>query len=55
MIDSKVPGRGALRVLMALAAAVAAVWMVMFLGEIIGNSRIKAEQQRTGGGVPRGL
>ncbi|MDR6789501.1 hypothetical protein J2Y58_002874 [Sphingomonas sp. BE138] len=54
MTDPKLPSRRALRFLAILAAAVAFVWVVAFVGENISHTRIKAEQERTGGGVPRG-
>ena len=52
MSDPKMPSRRALRVIAILAIFVAVIWIVMFVGENISHSRIKAEQDRTGGGVP---
>ncbi|MHC9419886.1 hypothetical protein ACYZX9_14960 [Sphingomonas citri] len=54
MTDPKMPSRRAIRVLAILAAFVAIIWIVVFVGENISHSRIKAEQERTAGGVPRG-
>lgn len=54
MTDPRMPSRRAIRVLAILATFVALVWIVVFVGENISHSRIKAEQDRTGGGVPRG-
>ncbi len=53
MSDPKMPGPRAIRVLFILAIFVAAIWVIVFVGENISHSRIEAEQQRTGGGVPR--
>ncbi|MBB3691427.1 hypothetical protein [Sphingomonas sp. BK580] len=35
------------------AAFVAAIWIIVFVGENNSHSRIKAGQDRNGGGVPR--
>lgn len=53
MSDPRMPSRRAMRVIAILAIFVATIWIVMFVGENISHSRIKAEQERTGGGVPR--
>jgi len=55
MTDPKMPSRRALRFLAILAAFVAAMWIIVFVGENIASSRSLAKQQRAGepGGVPR--
>ncbi|MBB3695112.1 hypothetical protein [Sphingomonas sp. BK580] len=55
MSDPKMPSRRALRVLALLAAFVALIWVVIFVGENVAHYRSLAKQQRAGepGGVPR--
>ncbi|WP_156347955.1 hypothetical protein [Sphingomonas sp. Leaf231] len=53
MTDPKMPSRRALRLLMIMAVSIAVIWVIVFVGENISHSRIKMEQERTGGGVPR--
>ncbi|MGK6322593.1 hypothetical protein ACMGDM_05860 [Sphingomonas sp. DT-51] len=55
MTDPKLPSRRALRMLAILAAFVAAIWVIVFVGENISHYRSLTKQQRAGepGGVPR--
>ncbi|MBB3348921.1 MULTISPECIES: hypothetical protein [unclassified Sphingomonas] len=53
MADPRLPSRRALRLPAILAAFVAALWLIVFVGDDIAHYRSLATQER--GGVPRGL